>query len=463
MDLKDNFHEITTSNGPSDVRHVKPHDRTAHHVWFWEAPTATGVLTRDGVTQIAFHQYRAGTYTFLDNLLNPLWARLTECLPLSMAPNLVTTIGALHCLVAYILTWQYTPQLSQPVPVWLLLVNAYCMIAYYTLDCMDGKQARRTNSSSPLGQLFDHGVDCICNLSHISMVQSWLCVGGTVWLPFNQGVLQFSFFVAQWEEYYTETLPHATGDFGVTEVNYGMAILTLLNAAFQAVDREALYAMPFVDVVPIRLLQLWQDSSVNASVRSVTVPLLKVLPTALADALGGVLQIRHVLMLAFGAAMFVLILLSVSRVVSHASMSNTQQRLSAISKLVTPALLVMAPLGLLPASVWSTETRYVSLVAGLALCLVTIKLIVFSMGKQAYAMIQWDALPAIAVMAWIGADSRFTAHGVHSILVVTTIYYLVRIYQWTASAIGQICQRLDIFLFTIKSKDSSGKSKSKQS
>jgi ethanolaminephosphotransferase len=26
---------------------------------------------------------------------------------------------------------------------------------------VDGKQARRTNSSSPLGQLFDHGCDAI--------------------------------------------------------------------------------------------------------------------------------------------------------------------------------------------------------------------------------------------------------------------------------------------------------------
>jgi len=25
------------------------------------------------------------------------------------------------------------------------------------MDAIDGKQARRTNSSSPLGQLFDHG------------------------------------------------------------------------------------------------------------------------------------------------------------------------------------------------------------------------------------------------------------------------------------------------------------------
>lgn len=30
-------------------------------------------------------------------------------------------------------------------------------LAYLHLDCLDGKQARRTSSSSPLGQLFDHG------------------------------------------------------------------------------------------------------------------------------------------------------------------------------------------------------------------------------------------------------------------------------------------------------------------
>jgi phosphatidylglycerophosphate synthase len=33
------------------------------------------------------------------------------------------------------------------------------MWIYSTLDAVDGKQARKTKSSSPLGQLFDHGCD----------------------------------------------------------------------------------------------------------------------------------------------------------------------------------------------------------------------------------------------------------------------------------------------------------------
>lgn len=42
-------------------------------------------------------------------------------------------------------------------PVWVYLMNAAAVFAYMHLDCIDGKQARRTGSSSPLGQLFDHG------------------------------------------------------------------------------------------------------------------------------------------------------------------------------------------------------------------------------------------------------------------------------------------------------------------
>jgi ethanolaminephosphotransferase len=40
-------------------------------------------------------------------------------------------------------------------------VSALAVVAYTWLDCLDGKQARRTGTSSPLGQLFDHGCDAL--------------------------------------------------------------------------------------------------------------------------------------------------------------------------------------------------------------------------------------------------------------------------------------------------------------
>jgi hypothetical protein len=37
------------------------------------------------------------------------------------------------------------------------LMSAVALWFYQTMDNLDGRQARRTKSSSPLGQLFDHG------------------------------------------------------------------------------------------------------------------------------------------------------------------------------------------------------------------------------------------------------------------------------------------------------------------
>ncbi len=42
-------------------------------------------------------------------------------------------------------------------PRWVYYFNGFSVFWYLHLDCLDGKQARRTKSSSPLGQLFDHG------------------------------------------------------------------------------------------------------------------------------------------------------------------------------------------------------------------------------------------------------------------------------------------------------------------
>lgn len=40
-------------------------------------------------------------------------------------------------------------------------MSAVGLFLYQSLDAIDGKQARRTNSSSPLGELFDHGCDAV--------------------------------------------------------------------------------------------------------------------------------------------------------------------------------------------------------------------------------------------------------------------------------------------------------------
>ena len=52
-----------------------------------------------------------------------------------------------------------SPPGSYAVPGAIFLLNGIAMLLYQTLDNMDGKQARRMGTSSPLGLLFDHGCD----------------------------------------------------------------------------------------------------------------------------------------------------------------------------------------------------------------------------------------------------------------------------------------------------------------
>lgn len=50
----------------------------------------------------------------------------------------------------------------------MYFLTGFCLFAYQSLDAIDGKQARRTKSATPLGELFDHGCDSVStsNLVH---------------------------------------------------------------------------------------------------------------------------------------------------------------------------------------------------------------------------------------------------------------------------------------------------------
>ncbi|CCW61461.1 unnamed protein product [Phytomonas sp. EM1] len=91
--------------------------------------------------------------------------------------------------------------LPQPPPLVFVLVAA-SMFLYQFLDNLDGHQARRTGTSSPLGLLLDHGCDAFnCIISSLSIAASisagpcwktWIIVLNTV----------TGFFMNTWEEYY---------------------------------------------------------------------------------------------------------------------------------------------------------------------------------------------------------------------------------------------------------------------
>jgi ethanolaminephosphotransferase len=104
------------------------------------------------------------------------------------------------------------------------------LLVYQTLDNMDGKQARRTGSSTPLGLLFDHGCDAV---NSIFGSAGWILGLGLSWdrdyficLTLIFGPFSL-FFAATWEEYHTGELILPTIN-GPSEGLVGAAILSLV-------------------------------------------------------------------------------------------------------------------------------------------------------------------------------------------------------------------------------------------
>ena len=103
-----------------------------------------------------------------------------------------------------------------PVPAWWCFLEAASYLIYRMLDEMDGKQARRTGNSSPLGLLFDHGCDSFTTslITLIIMKVMQLGNGGLVMLTLLASTQAFYFSTL--EEYYTGGLYLGIGN-GVTD------------------------------------------------------------------------------------------------------------------------------------------------------------------------------------------------------------------------------------------------------
>ncbi|KYQ93428.1 CDP-alcohol phosphatidyltransferase [Tieghemostelium lacteum] len=145
-------------------------------------------------------------------VISPACDKLVNYFPRFLAPNLITAIG-LFCnfLGLYIIVQYIGVNKSTDTPIddsecrWVHFFAGFMIFIYMMLDNIDGKQARRTKTSSPLGELFDHGCDSF------TVGIAPLIVGCSVGINVWQLVIVFMFssipfYLAHWEEYFTHHL-----------------------------------------------------------------------------------------------------------------------------------------------------------------------------------------------------------------------------------------------------------------
>jgi|NOAtaT_6_FD_contig_71_2591459_length_1592_multi_2_in_0_out_0_1 ethanolaminephosphotransferase len=167
-------------------------------------------------------------------VLSPLASLLVERVtPTTVAPNSITLFGFSWMIASYCLIWYYCPTLGNAMidgeyfPSWIFLFNGVAMLLYQTLDNMDGKQARRTSTSSPLGLLFDHGCDA---LNVVIGMTNWSCAMGLspatdarlIALVVLSGMTTFYF--TTWEEYHTGTMVMAFFNGPTEGILFGVSV-----------------------------------------------------------------------------------------------------------------------------------------------------------------------------------------------------------------------------------------------
>jgi len=190
-----------------------------------------GYISPEGLQVLKEYKYKSGLSGYIDRvIMTPFWEWAVTLLPFWLAPNLITVWSLSHGVMAFILLVFYSPDLESEIPQWVFPVVIYCLFMYQTLDAVDGKQARRTGCSSPLGQLFDHGCDAQCCYMMGIFVNTIIRAGST-WASYMVFCLHIvPFFAVNWEE--TQTHVFRFGLIGVTEGQFLIMFVALLPAIF---------------------------------------------------------------------------------------------------------------------------------------------------------------------------------------------------------------------------------------
>ncbi len=184
------------------------------------------ILTAKSIQALKDFQYNGVDHSYLYKyILSPAAGFFVDKVtPSWVAPNTITLSGFLFMIASYLLMDYHCPTLDDcsidnpsvikakdfPSYNYIFAFHATAILIYQTLDNMDGKQARKTGSSSPLGLLFDHGLDAcnsiigtigaLCSLGLSARSENFVPIFIMTFCP------MVAFYTSTWEEYYTHKL-----------------------------------------------------------------------------------------------------------------------------------------------------------------------------------------------------------------------------------------------------------------
>ena len=190
-----------------------------------------GWIPREYIQTFSEYKYKSPHKTYLEGvILDVFWEWIWNFVPKYVAPNLITAIGLVAIFIGMIPLVIDDPMITNQVSSWIYVYIAFSIWFYQTMDCIDGKQARRTGTSSVLGELFDHGWDAI-TWAIMTLIYSYIFTYGSSFgtclaIAFQLGI----FCLFTFEKRFTYELRTAMGEFGTIEAHYLYILFILLRA-----------------------------------------------------------------------------------------------------------------------------------------------------------------------------------------------------------------------------------------
>lgn len=162
---------------------------------------------------------------------SPLCDKIVTYIPLWVAPNVITLTGFSFIILLTILIHTFSgPSGRDEIPGWVLFISGVCNYIYYLLDNCDGKQARRTKNSTPLGMLVDHNLDAVTTVLLTIAMTSVMKLADN---PLNYLLVffigQIPFYLCTWEELHVGSLNLPCFN-GVDEGNHIFSGLMIFTA-----------------------------------------------------------------------------------------------------------------------------------------------------------------------------------------------------------------------------------------
>ncbi|XP_061560270.1 ethanolaminephosphotransferase 1 isoform X2 [Phycodurus eques] len=342
-------------------------------------------------------------------VMHPFWNFVVKFLPKWLAPNLITFTGFMFLVVTFLMLaffdfdFNASDAKHQHVPSWVWVMAGIFNFLAYTLDGVDGKQARRTNSSTPLGELFDHGLDSWACIFFVATVYSIFGRGpsgvGVATLYYILWVVLFSFILSHWEKYNTGVLFLPWG-YDISQVTISLVYVVTAVVGVETWYQPVLFHFLYRDLFSFMIV---------ACSFTVTLPM----------SLYNVLRAYR------------------SNSLKHASLYE------ALLPFLSPVLLfILSTTWVLfsPSNILELQPRLYYLMVGTAFANVTCKLIVCQMSNTRCQALSWLLLPMAGVVtlavSGLAPDETLLLHVWTAAVVLAHIHYGVSVVQQLSSHFG---------------------------